>query len=446
MAKLRDEKKLKEVALKLRRDIIEMIYRAGSGHPGGSLSAVEIVSALYLGEMNYDPKNPKRRTATGSSSRRDTAVRCSTRRWRTSGSFRGSASGRCGNSIRRSRATPACSRCPRSRCHREPGPGDQRRQRDGARGEARQERHSRLLRDGRRGMPGGRVVGSGDDRGGAQARQPVRIRLITTTSNRRNRSRRSRTWSPWRRSGGRSTGTRSRSKEQLPGDLPRARPGPHHQGQAHRDHRQHQKGKGVSFMEGDRPSTAKRPTRRNTSRPWPNWAWTCREERNMSEKIATRDAYGRCCWRWGKVPGPRGAGRGPLGLDPDRVVRAEIPGAVLRHGIAEQDMVNVGRVCALREAGGVFELRDFREPGVEQIRNTPPAHAFASCSRSRTPPVRGEDGASAQANEDVAIFRAIPEMKVIVPADATETKKPCRGVLEHLDGPVYMRFTRAKVR
>jgi len=59
MAKLRDEKKLKEVALKLRRDIVEMIYRAGSGHPGGSLSAVDIISALYLGEMNYDPKNPR---------------------------------------------------------------------------------------------------------------------------------------------------------------------------------------------------------------------------------------------------------------------------------------------------------------------------------------------------------------------------------------------------
>ena len=58
MAKLRDEKKLKEVALKLRRDIIEMLYRAGSGHPGGSLSAVEILSSLYLGEMNFDPKNP----------------------------------------------------------------------------------------------------------------------------------------------------------------------------------------------------------------------------------------------------------------------------------------------------------------------------------------------------------------------------------------------------
>jgi len=59
MAKLRDEKKLKEIALGLRRDIIEMLYRAGSGHPGGSLSAVEIVSALFLGEMNYDPRNPK---------------------------------------------------------------------------------------------------------------------------------------------------------------------------------------------------------------------------------------------------------------------------------------------------------------------------------------------------------------------------------------------------
>ena len=56
MKKLRDEKKLKKVALGLRRDIIEMLHRAGSGHPGGSLSAVEIVLALYLGEMNYDPK------------------------------------------------------------------------------------------------------------------------------------------------------------------------------------------------------------------------------------------------------------------------------------------------------------------------------------------------------------------------------------------------------
>lgn len=41
--------KLKQIALQVRRDIIEMIYKAGSGHPGGSLSSVEIMAALYFG-------------------------------------------------------------------------------------------------------------------------------------------------------------------------------------------------------------------------------------------------------------------------------------------------------------------------------------------------------------------------------------------------------------
>jgi len=43
----------------IRRSIIEMIATAGSGHPGGSLSVVEILSALYFGKMKVDPKNPK---------------------------------------------------------------------------------------------------------------------------------------------------------------------------------------------------------------------------------------------------------------------------------------------------------------------------------------------------------------------------------------------------
>lgn len=50
---------LKVRARQIRRDIVEMTYLAGSGHPGGSLSAVELVSALYLTIMNHDPKNPK---------------------------------------------------------------------------------------------------------------------------------------------------------------------------------------------------------------------------------------------------------------------------------------------------------------------------------------------------------------------------------------------------
>lgn len=41
-----------------RRDIIEMVFAANSGHPGGSLSAVEILAALYLRVMRHDPANP----------------------------------------------------------------------------------------------------------------------------------------------------------------------------------------------------------------------------------------------------------------------------------------------------------------------------------------------------------------------------------------------------
>jgi transketolase len=50
---------LKLTAKQIRREIIEMIGAAGSGHPGGSLSAVEILVELYFNRMRIDPKNPK---------------------------------------------------------------------------------------------------------------------------------------------------------------------------------------------------------------------------------------------------------------------------------------------------------------------------------------------------------------------------------------------------
>lgn len=57
--KTRDVPALTRLARQVRRDILAMIHRAKSGHPGGSLSAVEILVALYFGEMNHDPKHPK---------------------------------------------------------------------------------------------------------------------------------------------------------------------------------------------------------------------------------------------------------------------------------------------------------------------------------------------------------------------------------------------------
>jgi transketolase len=50
---------LEAIAKRVRRDIIEMITAAKSGHPGGSLSAVELLVGLYFDQMKHDPKNPK---------------------------------------------------------------------------------------------------------------------------------------------------------------------------------------------------------------------------------------------------------------------------------------------------------------------------------------------------------------------------------------------------
>lgn len=56
----------------------------------------------------------------------------------------------------------------------------------------------------------------------------------------------------------------------------------------------------------------------------------------------------------------------------------------------------------------------------------------------------GEDGATHQCCEDIALMRTIPGMTIINPADETEAKKAVRAALE-LDGPVYMRFGRLAV-
>ncbi len=49
---------LKEIARTIRRDIITMTAEANSGHPGGSLSAADVITALYFKVMRHDPKNP----------------------------------------------------------------------------------------------------------------------------------------------------------------------------------------------------------------------------------------------------------------------------------------------------------------------------------------------------------------------------------------------------
>lgn len=58
MQQTRDIAQLEAIAKQTRRYIVEMITAAKSGHPGGSLSAVELVTALYYSVMRHDPANP----------------------------------------------------------------------------------------------------------------------------------------------------------------------------------------------------------------------------------------------------------------------------------------------------------------------------------------------------------------------------------------------------
>ncbi len=53
-----DFKKYEDIAARIRIDVVKAVHKAGSGHPGGSLSAADIVTALYFKVMNIDPKNP----------------------------------------------------------------------------------------------------------------------------------------------------------------------------------------------------------------------------------------------------------------------------------------------------------------------------------------------------------------------------------------------------
>ena len=56
------KKELMKLANNVRFGVIESVYSAGCGHPGGSLSIADVITYLYFKEMNIDPKNPKMET------------------------------------------------------------------------------------------------------------------------------------------------------------------------------------------------------------------------------------------------------------------------------------------------------------------------------------------------------------------------------------------------
>ena len=57
--KITDVKELERISKEIRKNIIEQVYIAKSGHPGGSLSCADILTVLYFNQMNIDEENPQ---------------------------------------------------------------------------------------------------------------------------------------------------------------------------------------------------------------------------------------------------------------------------------------------------------------------------------------------------------------------------------------------------
>lgn len=116
-------------------------------------------------------------------------------------------------------------------------------------------------------------------------------------------------------------------------------------------------------------------------------------------------------------------------------------------GIAEQNLMGVA--AGLAAAGKIPFVSTFAMfatgRAFEQIRNSicyPRLNVKIAATHAGL--TVGEDGASHQSIEDIAIMRVLPNMTVIVPADATETKQVVDFAADY-DGPVYIRLGRAAV-
>jgi transketolase len=166
------------------------------------------------------------------------------------------------------------------------------------------------------------------------------------------------------------------------------------------------------------------------------------------QAVATRDAYGAALLELGK------RNNNIVVLDADlsgstktKGFSKAFPERFFNMGISEQDLI--GTAGGLSLTGKIPFASTFAvfETGRawEQIRQTLCySHLNVKLVATHSGITVGEDGASHQALEDVALMRVLPGMTVIVPADGFETKQAIDTVAE-FKGPVYVRLGRSKV-
>lgn len=170
----------------------------------------------------------------------------------------------------------------------------------------------------------------------------------------------------------------------------------------------------------------------------------------MSEvkRIATRESYGNALVELGKEHEEL------VVLDADLaaatktgVFKKAFPERFIDCGIAEGNMIGVA--AGLAAAGKVPFASSFAMfaagRAFEQVRNSVGyPHLNVKIGATHAGISVGEDGATHQCNEDIALMRAIPGMVVINPADDVEARAAVKAAYEY-DGPVYLRFGRLAV-
>ena len=170
----------------------------------------------------------------------------------------------------------------------------------------------------------------------------------------------------------------------------------------------------------------------------------------MSEvkKIATRESYGNALAELGKEH------EDVIVLDADLaaatktgVFKKAFPERHIDCGIAECNMISVA--AGIATTGKVPFASSFAMfaagRAFEQVRNSigyPKLNVKIGATHAGISV--GEDGATHQCNEDIALMRTIPGMVVINPADDVEAKAAVKAAYEHV-GPVYLRFGRLAV-
>ena len=166
------------------------------------------------------------------------------------------------------------------------------------------------------------------------------------------------------------------------------------------------------------------------------------------KKIATRDSYGNALAELGAEH------KDLVVLDADLaaatktgVFKKAFPERHIDCGIAECNMMGVA--AGLATTGLVPCASSFAMfaagRAFEQVRNSIGyPHLNVKIGATHAGISVGEDGASHQCNEDIALMRTIPGMVVINPSDDVEAKAAVRAAYEH-DGPVYLRFGRLAV-